>query len=293
MKQNRFFHFIALAVVLLAGQVSAFAASTFTVTNSGNVFTIIRSGDTDVAETVDWRVVSLSAIAGQHFTGDSGGNYSGTLTFTAGQTSKTVTITESTPGTDAYKYQTGTERKYRFEVLDRDGYILAASDRTMTTGSNVTSTAFNEKSATIQSAEFTVTDGGYTQGYKSVASTSFYNAATKNYLSFVGAQLRMTLDFQAKEVNDGYQYVQILADNATSKDGKDPDGGVNTPSTSIYKACFELSKGSGSYPGTVTTDHYQAFPHRTNNHTSSTEFDYADAYLYAQAFQDQIGRAHV
>ena len=139
MKQNRFFHIIALAIVLLAGQVSAWAASTFTVTNSGNVFTITRSGNTGVAETVDYRTVSLSAIEGQHFTAASG-----TLTFTAGQTSKTVTVTESTPGTDAYKYQTATTRTYRFEVLDRDGSVLGYGDRSMTTGTQFTDTYLNK-----------------------------------------------------------------------------------------------------------------------------------------------------
>ena len=55
-------------------------ASTFTVSGTGNTFTITRSGEgTNVAETVLYRTVSLSAYAGQHFTAKSG-----TLDFAAG-----------------------------------------------------------------------------------------------------------------------------------------------------------------------------------------------------------------
>ena len=60
-----------LAIVLMAGS-SAFAASTFTVTSStsetATTFTVRRSGEgTNVAETVCYRAVSLSAIRGDHF----------------------------------------------------------------------------------------------------------------------------------------------------------------------------------------------------------------------------------
>ena len=54
-------------------------ASTFTVGGSGNNFIITRTGDTSAAETVRYRTVSLSALAGQHFT-----DKSGLLTFAPG-----------------------------------------------------------------------------------------------------------------------------------------------------------------------------------------------------------------
>ena len=82
--------------------------SAFTVSASNNKFTISRSDATTV-ETVLYRTISLSAFAGQHYT-----SVTGTLTFAVGQTNKTVTVSELTPSTVAYKYQTGTTRSYRF-----------------------------------------------------------------------------------------------------------------------------------------------------------------------------------
>ena len=112
----------------------------------------------------------------------------------------------------------------------------------------------------------------------------------------MGAKLYATVGFTMKEEYDGYQYIQILADKNdgnSSYDGNDPGGGVNDPSKSLYKACFELSYGSGSYPGTVSDDYNQYFPHRYDYKNRSagsqsatyTEFAYADAYLYQQKFQ--------
>ena len=127
---NQVLTLVLTIAALMVGQ-SAWAMSAFTIDASYNsnthktTFTITRTGNTALAETIDWRVVSLSAIAGQHFTVDDQNGYDGTATFSAGISTASVTISENTPGTDAYKYQTGTERTYRFEVLDRDGYILA------------------------------------------------------------------------------------------------------------------------------------------------------------------------
>ena len=236
-----------LVLLLLAagGSHAAWAqVGTFTVTNtSGSTFTITRSGNTTVAETVNYRTVSLSAIEGQHFTAATG-----TLTFAADETSKTVTVTEGTPGTDAYKYQTASSRTYRFEVLDRDGYILASRDRSMTTGTSVPSSgAFDVKDVTIQTAEYTADDDGYdNNGYKSVSSTSYCTSGTQAYLAFLSAQLRMTLSFEAKENDDAYEYLQLLVDNTTSCDNRSGcgDGNPGNISASRYMAGFEMNTGS-------------------------------------------------
>ncbi len=238
----------SLLVLLLLAACGSHAAwaqvGTFTVTNtSGSTFTITRSGNTTVAETVNYRTVSLSAIEGQHFTAATG-----TLTFAADETSKTVTVTEGTPGTDAYKYQTASSRTYRFEVLDRDGYILASRDRSMTTGTSVPSSgAFDVKDVTIQTAEYTADDDGYdNNGYKSVSSTSYCTSGTQAYLAFLSAQLRMTLSFEAKENDDAYEYLQLLVDNTTSCDNRSGcgDGNPGNISASRYMAGFEMNTGS-------------------------------------------------
>ena len=94
----------------------------------------------------------------------------------------------------------------------------------------------------------------------------------------------------APRAQDGYQYIQIHT--GSTYDGDDPDGKVNDPVNSLYKACFILSyESSGSVE---TTPHTQFFPHRwdyaDNNAQHSAngwlwqEFDYTNAHLYAQKF---------
>lgn len=113
----------------LAGFAAA-ASSTFSVAGSGNQFIVSRSGEgTNYAETVRYRTVSLSAYAGQHYTA----NY-GTLAFAAGQTTTNVSVTGSTPSNNAYKYQTGASRSYRFEITDIGGFPITNAVRSITTG---------------------------------------------------------------------------------------------------------------------------------------------------------------
>ena len=133
-------------------------ASTFIVGGSGNTFTISRSGaGINSAETVHYRAVGLSAYAGQNFT-----SKSGSLTFAPGQTSTNVVVSTRTPSVDAYKFQSGTTRAYRFELLDAGGFRLDGKDRTITAGTSVsTNGAFNVKNVTIQAAEYTADDDGY------------------------------------------------------------------------------------------------------------------------------------
>ena len=60
---SRVLFVLLLAIVaVMIGQGRAYAASTFTVTNSDNTFTVTRRGNTAVAEDVNYRTVSLSAI---------------------------------------------------------------------------------------------------------------------------------------------------------------------------------------------------------------------------------------
>ena len=150
--QQRFWAVVLTIVALMAGQM-AWAENTWTVENlSGSTFTITRSGDLSKSETIRYRTVSLSAVAGQHFT-----DVSGQLTFGVNEGSKDVTVPELTPSHDSYKYQTSSTRKYRFEVTEQGGFLLADCDRTITTGRMVTK--YEEflnktKSASIESGPF-------------------------------------------------------------------------------------------------------------------------------------------
>ena len=243
---------LVLTIAALATGQTAWAESTWTVevtshNDNTNVttFTITRSEKT-YAQKVLYRTVGLTAYAGQNFTA-----VSGELEFLANEDTKTGTVTEKTPNANADKYQCSTSRSYKLEVTDRAGYFLASATRNMTTGNNVSSSGlFEEKSFTIRSAEVTVTEDGYAQSSNphTAASTSFYTAGTQAYLGFLNSELRMTLEFQAKEVNDGYQYVQLLVDNTTGCDTGAGSGNPGTPSISRYMAGFDISgKGVDTY----------------------------------------------
>ena len=245
---------LVLTIAALAVGQAAWAMSTFTVSSpqNNNTFRITRTGNTAVSETIDWRVVSLSAIAGVHFTGYQG-NYSGTVTFAVNEPYKDVTISESTPGDNAYKYQNGTTRSYRFEVLDKDGSILASKDRTMSTGTSVPTGLFNEKEITIFTTGTQFTDAGYDQSNNPhyINSSSYYDLsdiAPKAYYTLIGAQLRSTLSLEAREENNGYQYVQILINNISTCDNRSncSNGNPGNISLSRYMAGFDHEPSSAN-----------------------------------------------
>ena len=312
---------LVLTIVALAVGQSAWAMSSFTVSSpqDNNTFRITRTGNTAVAESIDWRVVSLSAMAGMHFTGYQG-NYSGTVTFAANEPYKDITITETTPSgtnSDCFLYQNTTSRSYRFEVLDKNGDILASKDRTITTGTQFTNAYVNQSvtdlvyftdNGNISSGSgnkyldvsysssnwIQVTDGGYKQGVHTVSTNSLYNNTNlRFYLHNREYKMYATVYFTQKEEQDGYQYIQIYTGSAGTYDtGDDPNGGVNDPSNSLYKACFILSY---SPSGSVMSDsHYQFFPHRydyvdkateTSHNITHYEFDYGNSHLYQQKFK--------
>ena len=243
---NRIIKVMLLVLSMTVGQ-NAWAESTWEVTNengTSNTF-IIKRSEKGYEQTVHFRTISLSAYAGQHFTA-----VDMDYTFPANEDTKTVTVSESTPS-GAYAYQTATSRKYGFEVTDRGGFQLAYAERSKTWGTSVTgSGVFSVKDVTIHSGEVTVTDGGYAQSSNpyTINSSSYCNAGTQAYLSFLNAQLRMTLNFQAKEKSDGYQYVQILVNNTTDCDTGAGDGNPGTISLSRYMAGFTIGgKGVDTY----------------------------------------------
>jgi len=113
-----------------AGAALTARASTFAVTNSTSgtktTFKITRSGDTSVAETVSFRTTSLTALAGMHFAA-----MNDTFTFAPGRTNLEVQVSEVPVGNIdyIYRYQTGTSRSYRFEVVDDGGFTVVSVDR--------------------------------------------------------------------------------------------------------------------------------------------------------------------
>ena len=328
MKHTRYiFHIIALAVALIAAAPAALAASSFTVINTSGTskFVITRTTNTSTTETVYYRTVSLSAIAGKHFT-----EKTGYLTFNANNNSYEVEVSETSNSNvdEQYHFQTGTTRSYRFEVLDPGGFRLGYAERSITYGTTYQHSAsyvnksitdlvyFNNGSLASGSGNkyrdvahdgtsgtYKKIDDGYDYNNNTlctVSTSSLYNNsdALRTYLKrdYNNYKMYATVYFTMYEEDDGYQYIQILTDNSTTYDGKDGDGKIdNGPDISVYKAAFILTKSEDH----CTTDHYQAFPHRYdyknrtegNQSASHTEFEYADSYLYQQAFKSSSYRA--
>ena len=247
--------FAAVIALLAFGQVGrAENGWDIQTSTSGSVttFTISRT-NTAVAETVKYRFVNLSAYAGQHYNvtkvnGTNSSALSGEFSFAAGDaTSRTIQVTESAATTNAYKYQTGDKRSYKLEVTDVGGFYLTEKTRSWYTGIKVTSSeVFDIKHVTFQSSEYTANDDGYDKnGYKSVSSDSYCTSDTQAYLSFLNAQLCMTLSFDAKENDDAYEYLQLLVDNTSTCDNRSncSNGDPGNISLSKYMAGFEMNTG--------------------------------------------------
>ena len=294
-------------------------ASTFTVENDSNQFIITRNGSGN--ETVYYRTVSLSAMAGENYTENIG-----SLTFTGSETQKTVTVKEVDPESLIdwqnnvynllYIVQTSNSRSYRFELLNGNGDLLTYKDRDIFYGKwyrlplyvnkNITDLIYFDDAGNLKSGAGNkyidvgplgnhgvgwtkVTDAGYKQAYYELKTDAFNGSAyLRIYTNNLGMKLYATVFFKQKEENDGYQYIQILDNNKNNYDGNDPDGAVNDPEISQYKACFELSKS-----GVTTDEHYQFFPHRYDFVNKAAEqnaglthysFDYDNSYLYEQKY---------
>lgn len=288
---------ILTTLLALMASAVAFAQSGFTVTCSteGTLTTFeITRDHTGTSETVSYRAVSISALAGVHFD-DTYGN----LTFGVNEDSKTVQVQERSVGSIpdfAYQYQ-GTERKYRLEVVDQGGFYLAHCDRTLSYGNSykVTSSSFAEKSVTVNSGNsITVTDAGYNQSIHTI-SIDNYKSSLENqaYLTSVEANLRMKVEFDAAEKDDGYQYIQILV-NSTGCDTGAKDGNPGTISYSKYMAGFG-HKPSSKY----TTYAKYAFPVTSaGNNCSAVDpawnfspYNNTVGKLYTQKFKSNSDRA--
>ena len=314
-KLNRVLILVLTFMALMAGQ-TAWAENDWKVeaSNSGNTttFRITRpTSHVGTTETVKYRTVSLSAFAGQHYTAKSG-----EVAFGVNDTYKEVSVTERTPDNDAYayKYQTGTKRKYRFEVTDQGGFYLAKCDREITTGtkfsadkvsksitnlvyfnssgnytSDVNSSKYVDVSYTPPTSQvetkdalkgYVLIDDSYDYANKAatVSTSNLINTtgATAAYLNTLKYKIYATVCFTEKERDDGYQYIQIIAGNSSAAyDGADSNGKIdNGPTNSVYKACFELSNNSNA-------EGKAYFPHRG---TTTSEFSLSTGKLWQQKF---------
>lgn len=305
----------------------------YSVTASGNTFTIsrtLKSGQGVLPRQLAIvRTVDLTAIGGVHYEPVyetllfNEGEKSKSITVTE--------YTSDQIGNLIHRYQNGNSREYRFEALDDQGFILASVKRQISYSSYYTfnnrwimehsgegllcldSNSFaslyppllydNDPYVDVSfpdTSSYTVIDdkkdNGYTQGVWTVLTRDLFlrtNCASRDYLEAIGDSIYASIGFIAQEIDNGYQYIQILADNAETCDGKDSDGSVNTPSISLYKACFELA-GTG---GGDATEYRMFFPHKNNTASEPLYqgIDYTELYgstlLSEQKFKNDSYRA--
>ena len=203
---------------------------TFSVKNNGdNTFTVSRAGGSDGVQTVYYRTVNGSAVGGTHFT-----HTWGTLTFNAGEMSKSVTVSEKAVtalyennATTAYS---NADRVYFMEiarVTGGAGISTSRAARTMTKNNSYTvdKAVYNEKSRNVS-----ITDNNKwvadhsgtgdwkiyfqndrrknTNGLNFNVSRSFdvtASSLTKSYLEQTAAGFLYRSYFTYREDDDGYQ----------------------------------------------------------------------------------------
>lgn len=317
---------LALALVFIAGAVGA---SMFSVTSSGNVFTVARD-DASELKHVSCRTVSRSAVQGIHFV-----PVETNMTFDVGETSKTVRVGEMASSSVIlrHRYQAGTFREYGFEVQDSDGTVLAETTRRITYGTayrfannftsasvedlayfsiaslDVASTTFassvatgkywDEKHTQSQGTWINVTDDGYDQAVRTVSTSNFFSriGGPREYLAALDYKLYATICFEERDVNEGYHYIQVLTDNASTHDGDDSDDSLKDPKLSLYKAVYESAKDRTLTDGSTLF----IFPHRFNwknreeesNHANElpsyrfSEFGLRDNYLFGHKWRNK------
>ena len=319
---------LVMVVLLLAMGQDAWAQNSgWTVTwendwyNSS--FRISRS-QTGSEKKVYYRTVGLSAMEGENYTGA----WSVLTFKSSDSSILIPVDENSDPRDPLFRYHNGVGRSYRFEVLDESFQtVLASCVRNIDGKHNyygIEGQYFNrgiQNLVRLKNGAFSsdlganryydVKDEGSANEYVFIYDYYDYNNTSKviiptegffqalcpgiatasglpYLLDATGVRLYATVCFTEKEVQDGYQYIQILADEVTNKDGKDPDGNVDTPDKSIYKACFEGYKEGNKVPD---IEYKWFFPHRTDDNYNATEFSHAKNYLYKQAFRDDSFRA--
>ena len=248
-------------VAMMVGQ-TVRASQTWSITNTassvGNnkyaYFTVTRT-ETEAVETVKYRTVSLTAVAGRHYE-----EQTGELTFNKGESTKKITINELELDSEGiiYRYSTPdvANRHYRFELLNADDVtVLASSDRDLyhNTQYDVYPTKiFQNVVMPFFTDPVKVDDAstGFGQADYTIQLNDFFFAtAPQAYLISSGMKLAMTFGFQAKEKEDGYQYIQVLVDEYKNYDSGNKDGDVGD----INYA--HLMAGFGHDPGKKNT-HY-------------------------------------
>ena len=224
--------------IIYGGQSTGFGMGTpnygtFSVTGSGNTFTITRTGGTNGEQTVYYRTVNGSAVGGTHFE-----HKYGTLTFADGSSSsQSVNVTEhsvtSTYSGSAATAYSNADRTYSFEIYRVVGGATIGNgtvERTITKDDNytVSKDVYEEKSSEITLDDnnkwvadhsgngdhkiYFQNDRGKNTDQLNFHVTRALDVGTANqqqYLKATSGGFLYRVSFSYSEDEDGYQHVWI------------------------------------------------------------------------------------
>ncbi len=243
------------------------AYGTFQITNSGsNTFTVKRTGGTEGAQTVYYRMVNGSAVGGTHFK-----HQSGILTIPAGKSSDTITITEygankAYTGKPATAYSNA-DRTYSVEIyrvtggasLDEDAKSATRTMKNDSDSYSVNRDYYTKHRCFASFEEETHRgDNDYNNlgWYKNTVGKAGSRTIPVNvpnlsadYWKNTATGLAYFMQVQIKEVADGYQHIQIT-----------PGSSINTsfyPESGSYKGFSNASGFNNMNPAAyaMTLEH--------------------------------------
>ena len=258
---------------------------TFSVINNGNnTFTVNRTGGSDGTQTVYYRTVNGSAVGGTHFE-----HWADTLTFKAGETRKTITITEKTANT-AYSGKPATaysnaDRTYSVEIYRVTGGgglgSPRSATRTMKNGQSyqvardyyTTYRIFAAFPDPVTRGDFDSDKKGWSNGTRGSADSRTITVSVpnlnKDYWKNTATGLSYYMQVQIKEEEPGYQHIQIT-----------PGADINTkfyPTKGKYRgfnnfdemdpAAYAMTLEHGGSKGTTTRYALYSFPPDANSGT--------------------------
>lgn len=266
----------------------------FTIKNNGDYsFTVTRTGGTDGLQRVYYRTVNGSAVGGIHFKSES--TY---LTFGAGETSKTIWITENgvnaaSSGKPATAY-TNADRVYWVELYRVTGggqlgsTVKAKRTMTKTSGYKVDRSVYNEKSRSVSTSNdncivadrsktkahqpFFTNNRGYNQthGQKNFNTQRSLDVGTdkeRTYLKQTAGGYYYRLQFTGKEDTDAYEHIWIANHQPNNFDSaNEHNGPININDTLFgaakYTARWDINNGKEStitVPGAASRTNLSGF----------------------------------
>ena len=271
---------------------------TFSVINNGNnTFTVSRAGGSDGVQTVYYRTVNGSAVGDTHFT-----HRADTLTFKAGETTKTITIAENTAntacrGNPATAYSNA-DRTYSVEIyrVTGGGGLGNATSATRTMKNDTSYQVARDYYTTyrifaafpepVTRGDYDSDKKGWSNGKRGSADSRTITVSVpdlnKDYWKNTATGLSYYMQVQIKEEEDGYQHIQITpgADINTkfypesgSYKGFNGPAGFNNMNPAAYAMTLEHGGGKKN-----TTYAYYSFPSRANSGTLRNDRDPRDEY---------------